>query len=189
MSESKKYNVVYADPPWSYRSKSGRGFRHAAEHKYDVMTLDDIKAMPVADLCQKDAVLFLWTTVPMLPDALEVVKAWGFKYKTLITWRKVRSLGMGFWFRGQCEHLILGVRGGVKPFRSQKVNFHQSTVLEHSRKPDYFRKLIDDVVRVSFGEPVKLEMFARSADDMFPDHHLQGWDVFGNEVNNSIEIG
>lgn len=114
MSERKKYNVIYADCPWSYKSQSGRGFRHAAKHKYDTMSLDDIKAMPVADLCQKNAVLFLWATVPMLPEALEVVKAWGFKYKTLITWRKVRSLGMGFWFRGQCEHLMLAVRGGGK---------------------------------------------------------------------------
>jgi hypothetical protein len=112
----KKYNVVYADPPWSYKSQSGRGFRHAAKHKYDTMSLEDIKALPVPQVCQKNAVLFLWVTVPLLQEGLEVLNAWGFKYKTMISWRKVRSLGMGFWFRGQCEHLILGVRGGGKAF-------------------------------------------------------------------------
>lgn len=108
--------------------------------------------------------------------------------------------GMGFWFRGQCEHLLLGVKGKVKPFRQQKGNFYESEEFEmdecyqckagkHSQKPHYFRELISEAVKISFNEPNKLELFARSREGFFPDYEYEGWDVFGNEVNNSISIG
>lgn len=183
---NKKYDVIYADPPWSYRDRSGQ---HSAREKYNTMALDDIKSLPVNKLSEKNSILFLWATVPLLPEAFEVMKAWGFEYKTMITWRKIMSLGMGYWFRGQTEHLLLGKKGNVRCFRSQQPNFHESRAMSHSTKPDYFRKLIDRTVTASFQDPKKLEMFARSAkNDFFPDHHLQGWDVFGNEVNNSIVL-
>lgn len=106
---------------------------------------------------------------------------------------------MGFWFRGQCEDLLIGVRGKVKPFRQQKTNFYESEVFEldechqckagrHSQKPHHFRELISTAVKVSFENPKKLELFARSRDGFFPDYEYEGWDVWGNQVNNSIDI-
>lgn len=107
------------------------------------------------------------------------------------------SLGMGYWFRGQCEHILLGTKGNVKAFRQQKANFYESEYFEldecyqskcgkHSQKPHYFRELISDAVKVSFPEPKKLELFARSREGLFPDYEYEGWDVYGNQVNNSI---
>jgi N6-adenosine-specific RNA methylase IME4 len=107
------------------------------------------------------------------------MKAWGFEYKTMITWRKIMSLGMGYWFRGQCEHLLFGIRGKVKAFRLQEPNFIQTKALRHSQKPEEFRKLIE---RATAGMESKkrLELFARC--------HCDGWDVFGDEVERSIAI-
>src|ERR1700733_14617880 len=155
----KKYNVIYADPPWSYdNKKTGCGMKSGAEEKYLVMPNEDIAMMPVRGLCDKNAVCFLWATVPLMPEAIKTLSNWGFEYKTMLTWRKVMSLGMGYWFRGQCEHLLLGVRGKVKPFRMQVSNFHQTKVGKHSQKPHYFRTLIETAVNKSFDNPARLEL-------------------------------
>lgn len=196
-----KYNVIYADPPWSYRNKrtGGGRMKNGAKDKYEVMANDDIAAMDIKAITQKNCVCFMWATVPLLPEALFTLKSWGFEYKTMITWRKIMSLGMGYWFRGQCEHLLLGVKGTVKAFKQQKANFYESEVFEvdecfqskagkHSQKPHYFRELIEAAVKVSFEQPVKLEMFARSRSGLFPHDEYLGWDVFGNEIENSIKI-
>src|SRR6185436_14912205 len=113
------YQVVYADPPWSYDAKAPPASPRPAPYQgvayyYDTMSTPEICAlMPhVAD----DAVLFIWTTNPMLPDTFAVIEAWGFQYKTCITWHKLRGKGMGYWFRGHTEHLLLAVRGKVKAF-------------------------------------------------------------------------
>lgn len=195
MERNKKYNVIYADPPWSYDNKKmvgkfGKGkMDGAAISKYDLMSNEDIADMPIVDLVADNAVCFLWATVPLLPEAMTVLIRWGFEYKTMITWRKIMSTGMGFWFRGQCEHLILGVRGKVKPFRMQTANFYQSKTGKHSQKPHYFRELISKAVKKSFDHPIKLELFARSRDGFFPDYEYEdGWDVYGNQVNNSISL-
>lgn len=185
----KKYQVIYADPPWQYNNKrSGASGTSGASEKYDVMSMSDIKAFPVKQLSDKNAVCFIWVTVPLLPEGLEVLKAWGFKYKTMLTWRKVLSMGMGYWFRGQCEHVIVGVRGKVKPFRLQKSNFYQCRVGKHSQKPSYFRELISKAVANSFENPNKLELFARKRAGLFPMDEYKGWDVYGNEVDNSITV-
>lgn len=149
-----------------------------AEDKYPCMVLSDIMSLDIP--AQKNAVLFLWATVPLLPEAFSVMSAWGFQYKTMITWRKM-SQGLGYWYRGQCEHLLVGVKGRVKAFRMQVPNFHQCKVGRHSEKPAYFRELIETSVVKTIAEPAKLEMFAREQHD--------GWDVFGNQVKNSIIIG
>lgn len=184
-----KYNVIYADPPWSYdNKKTGGSMLSGAENKYVLMSNEDIMEMPVKELIENNAVCFIWATVPLMPEAFITLRSWGFEYKTMLTWRKVMSLGMGYWFRGQTEHLILGVRGQVKPFRMQVANFYQSKVGKHSQKPHYFRELINKAVKVSFTEPKKLELFARSREGFFPDYEYEGWDVYGNQVNNSIAI-
>lgn len=186
----KKYQIIYADPPWSYQNKkTGGTLDSGSESKYkSVMTIDEICAMPIRDISEKNAVLFLWATVPLMPEAFRVMEAWGFKYKTMLTWRKVMSLGMGFWFRGQCEHLLFGVRGKVTAFRLQKPNFYQCKVGKHSQKPHHFRQLINEASLKSFDNPSKLELFARDRNDLFPDYEYEGWDLYGNEVRNSIEI-
>lgn len=182
---TKKYNVIYADPPWNYNSRSGRDFKHAATDKYSTLSLEDIKNLPVQKITQDDAVCFLWATVPLLPQALEVLQAWGFQYKTKLTWDK-KAITTGFWFRNQVEDLLMGIKGKVKPFGCQKANIFQCMYGRHSQKPDYFRNLISEVVTTSFFNPMKLELFARSRGGLFPDDEYKGWDVWGNEVNNSI---
>lgn len=157
-----------------------------AEEKYSLMTNQDIMNMPIKDIVEKNAVCFMWATVPLMPEAFATLEAWGFQYKTMLTWRKIMSLGMGFWFRGQTEHILLGVRGKVKPFRMQVANFHQTKVGKHSQKPHYFRELISKAVENSFPEPKKLELFARTREGMFGDYEYDGWDVYGNQVNGSI---
>jgi site-specific DNA-methyltransferase (adenine-specific) len=189
IEEAKRYNVIYADPAWSYENKkTGGSMISGAEEKYYLITNSDIMQMPIKEITEKDAVCFLWATVPLMPEAFETLNAWGFQYKTMLTWRKIMSLGMGFWFRGQCEHLLLGVKGKVKPFRMQVSNFHQTKVGKHSQKPHYFRELISKAVANSFETPKKLELFARSREGFFPDYEYDGWDVWGNQVNNSIEL-
>lgn len=172
----KKYKVIYADPPWSYRNKkTGGGHTSGAIQKYSTMSTDEICNMKIP--ANKDSVLFLWATVSLIEDAFKVMNAWGFKYKTMITWRKIMSMGLGYWYRGQCEHLLFGIKGKVKAFRMQEANFLQLKALRHSEKPNEFRQLIE---RSTKSLNPKLEMFARKK--------FSGWDVFGNEVKNSIEI-
>jgi site-specific DNA-methyltransferase (adenine-specific) len=192
-------NKIY-NPPWSYNNKkTGDTMVSGAESKYNLMTNEEIMDIPIPDITKKDCICFLWATVPLMPEAFSTLKAWGFEYKTMLTWRKIMSLGMGYWFRGQCEHLLLGVKGNVKAFRQQKANFYESEYFEldecyqskcgkHSQKPQHFRDLISTAVKVSFTEPKKLELFARSREGMFSDYEYEGWDVFGNEVNNSISL-
>ncbi len=140
-----------------------------AEQKYQVMSIEEISKLPINQIADKDCVLFLWATTPLLPEAFEVMKAWGFKYKTAIFWRKEMSLGMGFWFRGQVEVLLLGVKGNVKAFRCQKPNFIQSKVRKHSQKPDEIYGLIE-----ALDINPKIELFARA--------RREGWDAWGNEI-------
>ena len=121
-----------------------------------------------------------------MPEAFELMKAWGFKYKTMLTWKK--SSGTGYWFRGVTEHILFGVRGDVLAFRSGKDNFHECKSGKHSQKPHFFRTLIADVTKTAFEEPKRLELFARSREGLFPDFEYEGWDVYGNQVNNSISL-
>lgn len=179
-SRKKKYNVIYADPAWSYKNKkTGGSMISGADAHYKTMSIQEICELPIKDICEKDCILFLWVTVPLLPECLPVLDAWGFKYKTMFTWRKLMSLGMGYWFRGQCEHLIVATKGKVKATRMQIPNFHQCKAEKHSKKPEYFRSLITDVA-TKLGYDKKVELFARN--------ETPGWDVWGNEVANSIKL-
>jgi len=168
---NKKYSIIYADPPWKYRNKkTGGSMISGSENKYETMSIKEICELPIQNICEENCALFLWATTPLLPDALEVMKHWGFKYKTSIYWRKIMSMGMGFWYRGQVEQLLLGVKGKVKAFRVQKANFIQTKALRHSEKPIEAMELIE----MSNLNP-KIELFARK--------RTEGWDAWGNEVN------
>lgn len=171
------YNVVMADPPWSYRNKRSGGSMIHQDDRYKTMPLGEIKSLPIGKICEKNCVLFLWATVPMLPEALEVMSAWGFKYKTTLFWWKIMSGGTGWWFRGQMEVLLLGVRGKVKAFRIQKGNIHQARVGKHSEKPDYFRELIEQATD-KIGFTKRVELFATKKPD--------GWDAVGLAIGSEI---
>lgn len=165
---SVKYQVIYADPPWQYRNKkTGGSLCSGAAQKYSTLSTEELCSIPVGDIADKNAVLFLWATAPMLPDALKVISAWSFKYKGLIVWQKM-SWGLGFWFRGQIELLLFGVRGKIKAFRSQRPNFIQAKAGGHSEKPEEFRRLIEEATQ---GMGPRLELFATKT--------VPGWDCWG----------
>ncbi len=171
-----KYQIIYADPPWSYRNKrTGGSMVSGSEAKYSIMSISEIAKLPVGDIADKNSALFLWTTTPMLQDAFYIMNEWGFKYKTAIYWRKIMSLDMGFWFRGQVEVCLLGIKGKVKAFRIQKPNFIQAKVGRHSEKPEEMRQLIEET-----GLTPRIELFSRKKVD--------GWDAWGNEVESDIEL-
>ena len=127
-----KYSIIYADPPWKYNDrmvmKGVHGNIRGAESFYNTMTLKDIKALPVKEITEKNAILFLWVTMPFLPQTQEVMESWGFKYKTCgFTWIKTTKTGkihtgMGHYTRGNAELCLIGVRGGGKhnPTRFRK---------------------------------------------------------------------
>jgi len=166
----KKYKLLYGDPPWQYANvTTGRNNASGAASKYKTIPLEDICALPVQDIVDRDAALFLWITTPLLPDGFEVMDAWGFQYKTAIYWRKVRSHGLGNWFRGQVEVLLVGVRGKLKPFHCQKANFIQTKVGRHSQKPREIYGLLE-----SLDLNPKIELFARE--------RRQRWDAAGDEL-------
>lgn len=185
----KKYNILYVDAPWQYGNKEVK-YRSEVEdmgaaNQYDLMTLKELKKLPIPNLCEKDAVCFMWCVNPMLPEALELLDAWGFKYKTMLTW--IKEKGSGYWFKGITEHIIFGVKGDIKAFRSNIPNVYKSKNSKHSRKPHYFRQLIKRVTK-GMENPTYLELFARSREGFFPDEEYKNWDVWGNEVSNSINL-
>ena len=176
----KKYSVIYADPPWQYHNKpQGKG----PEDHYQTMPLEDICALPVKELADKDCALFMWVTLPFLRDCFKVIDAWGFKYKTVaFVWIKQNRVndsifwGMGMWTRSNAEICILAVKGNPK---RTAANVHQviiSHVQEHSRKPNEARLRIEALM----GDVPRIELFARESPP--------GWDVWGNEVNSDINM-
>ena len=169
-----RYQVCYCDVPWMYRNvKTGGSMLSGAAAKYKTISTDKLCTLDVQKVMDKNSVLFFWTTVPMFEDALRIMHAWGYQYKSLWTWRKIMSLGMGFWARIQTEHLILGIHGKVKAFRCQRPNFIQTKALRHSHKPPEFRQLIDVAVK-DMGP--KLELFSTEKD-------VPGWTTIGFEAN------
>jgi len=167
---NKKYQIIYADPPW--KLKSDVKSRSATKH-YPTMTLDAIKKLPIP--ADNNAALYLWATIPMLPEALEVMYAWGFKYKSHMIWDK-EIIGCGWWFRGQHELLLVGTKGKFSPpinsLRTSGVFREKRT--KHSKKP----KGIRDYIKKWFPNANRIELFARERTD--------GWDVWGNEVSSDI---
>jgi len=176
---NKKYNIIYADPPWKYKEDWGNG---SYKHTYKAMDIEEIKNLPVKKISDEKAHLYLWVTNPFLREGLDVCEAWGFEYKTLITWvktykNKVPEMGMGYYFRSSTEHIIFGVRGKMKI----KNKITKNVIIEpndrklHSKKPDSVREMI---VRCS-GDLPRIELFARE--------RVEGWDAWGNELPNTIQ--
>lgn len=176
--DQEKYSTILADPPWRFQNRTGKmAPEHKRLHRYQTMTFDEIKALPIPGLMQPRSHLYLWTPNALLPEALDVMRAWGFQYKTNVVWYKTRQdggpdgRGVGFYFRNVTELLLFGVRGSMrtlKPGRRQ-VNLVPCRKQRHSKKPDLFYDLIE---RCSPGP--YLELFAR--------HRYPGWTQWGDEL-------
>ena len=160
------FNVFYADPAWKYDNS---GFAMSANKHYEVMELEDIKALPISDHVAKDAVLFLWATNPMLRDALAVIEAWGFEYKTNMVWVKDKFTA-GFYVRGKHELLLIATRGSLLPSGNLPVSIINGKSKDHSRKPGETHEIIESM----FPESTKCELFARNT--------RPGWESWGNEL-------
>ena len=174
-SPVKKYDVIYADPPWRYQDKKCNG---ACALHYDTMKIQDIKDLPVKELAAKDCVIFMWITYPMLKEGIELMEAWGFKYKTIgFQWIKLNKsgkgkfFGLGRWTRGNTEACFIGVRGKPSRKSNSVSRIIEESVRAHSQKPEVVR----DKIRELMGDELNyIELFARQ--------HYEGWDCWGNEV-------
>lgn len=163
-----KYRVIYADPPWKYSDKLVDGYGPAEFH-YPTMSIEELCLLPVKDLAEDNAVLFLWVTSPLLEDAFRVIHAWGFDYKTSFVWDKVKH-NMGHYNSVRHEFLLVCVRGSCTPDNMHLYDSVQSIErTEHSTKPEEFRNIIDDLYQAGN----KIELFARRTVD--------GWETWGNE--------
>jgi len=172
------YTAIYADPPWQYTRKNGRGI--ASDH-YETMSTSEIAALPVRQICTKDAMCFMWATFPNLAEALTVMRAWGFTYKTAaFVWVKQNHsgighfCGMGCYTRANAEVCLLGVSRETKVM-SQVISHSvrqiiESPVMRHSQKPDETRERIVQLL----GDVPRIELFARE--------RAPGWDAWGNEL-------
>jgi len=192
----KKYQIIYADPPWKYRSTTspgqiGKYATTKARTYYDVMSLEDICNMPIKEIADDNCVLFLWATFPLLPDCLKVFNAWGFKYKTLgFSWLKTNKknnrlfFGVGNYTKSNAEVCLMGMRGKLKPVSNKVSSAILSPREKHSKKPSIVRKRIVEL----FGNLPRIELFARKPDTLFDKDYWKGWDVWGNEVESDIEL-
>ena len=173
---TKKYGVIYADPPWQFKLRSDKGKDKSPEKHYPCLSLADICNLPVSDIAKPDSVLLMWVCDPMLDQAFRVIDAWGFKYKTVgFTWAKTnrKSLGfftgLGYWTRGNPEMCLLATRGRPKRIHKDVAQLVISERGRHSEKP-LLHKEIERLVDGPY-----LEMFARKKP-------REGWDYWGNEV-------
>ena len=186
---NKKYNIIYADPPWSYRTWTAKGGHKSASAHYKTMDIEDIKSLPIQDICEKDCVLFIWVTFPNLIEGIDTLSSWGFTYKTCgFVWVKTNKnyninqtsflpqdsfntfYGLGYWTRANSELCLIGTKGKI---RRQSNSVHQiiyDPIREHSRKPDCTRDKIVELI----GDIPRIELFARQKHE--------GWDAWGNEV-------
>lgn len=181
---SRRFGTILADPPWRFTNRTGKvAPEHRRLSRYGTMTLEEIMALPVEEVAESTAHLYLWTPNALLPEGVQVLKAWGFVYKTNIVWHKVRKdggsdgRGVGFYFRNVTELLLFGVRGKnartLAPGRTQ-VNYMATRKREHSRKPDEQYEIIEACSPGPY-----MEMFARGVRD--------GWATWGNQAADGYE--
>lgn len=174
---NKKYNIIYADPPWLYSNQKNNDPRMGGI-TYPVMTQEDLKKLPVNNIADKNCALFLWATMPKLQEALDVIKAWGFVYRTCaFTWIKLNPKGigiysgMGHWTNGNAELCLFTKKGSPKRVCKNVKQIQMHPRSKHSEKPAIIK---DEIIKL-VGDLPRIELFART--------HTKGWDVWGNEVN------
>jgi len=162
-----KFSVVYADPPWQYNNS---GFNEAAESQYPTMAVEDICDLPIRELAAETTALFMWATNPLLPEALQVIEAWGFEYKSNMAWVKDRGRGKGWWLKSKHELLIIGTKEETpQPMTRPDSCFEADRGKVHSRKPE----IAYEIIEAMYPGPY-IELFARNT--------RSGWSSWGNEV-------
>ena len=177
MDIKKKYKVIYADPPWTFKTFSDKGKGRSPEQHYDVLDLPAISRLPINSISEDNSVLLMWVIDPLLDKAFDVIKAWGFKYKTVaFTWAKTNKTkpgfftGLGYWTRGNPEMCLLATKGKPKRLSKSVPQLVIEQRREHSRKPDIKYQHIENLLEGPY-----IELFARQ--------QRKGWDSWGNEVN------
>lgn len=188
----RKYDIIYADPPWAYKVWSEKTAGRTASRHYNTQSLGYLACLDIASLSNPDCVLLMWATFPCLAEAFALGRAWGFRYKTVaFVWVKRNRhnhdlfLGMGYYTRANAEVVLLFTKG--RPLKRVNKDVPQVLICpkgKHSQKPPEIRRRIERL----FGDRRRLELFARSRDGFFPDTEYEGWDVFGNEANSSIPV-
>ena len=181
----KKYQIIYADPPWKYNSRADHKtrFRGGAYGHYKLMGMDELRNMGsgIKEIAGKNCALLMWATFPMLSEALWLMEQWGFEYKTLgFLWMKANKIngfpffGVGFYSKSNAEICLLGIKGRMKPITNKVSQVVLAPRGEHSQKPKEVRNKIVEL----FGDLPRIELFARQK--------TEGWDVWGNEVESDI---
>ena len=171
---NKKYNIILADPPWPIKKIQRKVRPNQKDMDYPTMSIEEILNLPVQSLCDNTCVLFLWTIQKYLRDAFDVVEKWGFKYQRTITWDKQNGMCL-FGFHHRTEFVLFGYKGKIEMYPKRKTvpTIWVEKSPKHSKKPDGFQKAIE-----VFGDR-RIELFARRA--------IDGWDVWGNEIQNEYE--
>lgn len=182
MSEGKKYQIIYADPAWEYNTKECLAktsiLNGELNTHYSTMTLKELKALDVRSISDKNCMLFLWVVSPMLTEGIAVMEAWGYKYATIaFIWHKQRT-NPGHYTMSECEICLVGKRGTIPTPRGARNirQFLSEMRGKHSAKPNEIRNRIEQM----FPTQNKVELFARQ--------NVEGWDAWGNEVENSIHL-
>ncbi len=174
----KKYQIIYADPAWKYGGGKGKNSKNWGNSlsAYDCMKLSDLKKLPINSIADDNCALFMWVTLPMIKEGLELMESWGFKYKTTaFVWNKIYKngkpyCGMGYWTRSGTEICLLGFKGKMERQSKEVYQVISAPVTSHSKKPNE----VGDRIVALVGDLPRIELFARDK--------KQGWDSWGNEV-------
>ena len=166
----KKYKTILADPPWKY----GNGWGFGAGKYYELMKLDDICNLPIQNISDENCHLYLWVPNGLLKEGLKVMESWGFKHKTTLTWVKNRSI-FGYYFKGQSEQLLFGVKGKLPPNNRCQVTIINGKIRKNSQKPDEQYTIIEKI-----SPSPRIELFAREK--------RKDWDSWGNEIKSDIKL-
>eukprot|EP00919_Chromeraceae_sp_WS-2016_P071209 GHVR01168676.1.p1 GENE.GHVR01168676.1~~GHVR01168676.1.p1 ORF type:complete len:183 (-),score=12.58 GHVR01168676.1:1894-2442(-) len=175
----KKYNLIVIDPPWQVKKIQNKQRPNQVEMDYPMMSIDEIRRLPIANISDENSYLFLWTTQKYLWDNKSILEGWGFNHKLTMVWEKTYGVSAGmalYGFRWNAEFILVGTRGKKEMFPKSKLipAVFQAENIRHSQKPDRFYKMIEPL-----GEN-RIDIFARQTKD--------GWDVYGNEVKSDIEL-
>ena len=166
ITTNKKYKTIYADPPWN--EQGGGKIKRGADRHYSLMKTDEIKNLNVSSIADDNCWIFLWVTNNFLKDGIDVLESWSFRYVTNFVWAKDR-FGIGYYFRGQHELFLFGVKGNLKPIKRNVPSIIYARRTKHSKKPDVIRDMIFDMSHAP-----RIELFAREK--------ATGWDAWGNEI-------
>jgi N6-adenosine-specific RNA methylase IME4 len=180
----KRYDIIYADPAWKYGGGKGKNSKKWGNSlsSYDCMKLQDMMDLPINNMGKENSALFMWVTLPMLQEGMDLMKAWGYKYKTTaFVWNKVYTsgkpyCGMGYWTRSGSEICILGFKGKMERQSTSVYQVINCEVGKHSVKPKEGRERIVELI----GDLPRVELFSRD--------NSNGWDAWGNEVEDSIDL-